>query len=94
MRGAEWEPVEIFLEVGAADAAGVDADEHLSGADLRNGDDFHAHVVDSPVDSGLHGRGNRMRRSFDRVRSGNGHRGILDDLGERVRFKSRGRGAR
>src|ERR1035438_2888684 len=33
-----------LLEVGAADAAGVDADEHFSSTDLGNGQGLHADV--------------------------------------------------
>jgi hypothetical protein len=29
----------------------------------------------------LHGRGNQMLRRLDRIRSGNGHQAILDDMG-------------
>ncbi len=73
MRGAEWEPVAIFLEVGAADAAGVNADEQLSGGDCGHGNRFEADVVDSAIDGGQHGRGNRLAMVFDCELSGNPH---------------------
>jgi hypothetical protein len=46
-----------LLEVGAADAAGGDFDQQFAGADLGNGHHLNAHVVDAPVDDGLHGGG-------------------------------------
>jgi hypothetical protein len=62
-----------LFEVGAANAAGMDADQHFAGADFGDGDGLDADVVDAAVDGGLHGRGDRVRISFDRVLSGNGH---------------------
>ena len=53
-----------LLEVGAANAAGMDADEHLSGTDLRDGDGFEADIIDAAVDGGLHGGGDGMRSEF------------------------------
>ena len=47
-----------LLEVGAADAAGVDLDEHFAGADLGDGDGLDADVVDAAIDGGAHGCGN------------------------------------
>src|SRR5580658_1249036 len=74
-----------LLEVGATDAAGVDADEEFSGTDLGYGDCLQADIVHAAVDSCLHGRGNRQRMTFDRMLSGilfnPGHRSILDDVG-------------
>ena len=46
-----------FFEIGAADAAGGDLDEQLTGADARNGDRFEAHVVDAAVNDCAHGGG-------------------------------------
>ena len=48
-----------LLEVGAADAAGVNADENFSGTDFGDGDSFEADVVHAAVDCGQHGRRNR-----------------------------------
>ena len=45
-----------FLQIGAADAAGVDANEHFAAADRGHGDSFKANVVHAAVDGGLHGR--------------------------------------
>jgi hypothetical protein len=64
---------ENFFEVGSANAAGVNADEQLAGADLGDGDGFQADIVYTAVDRSLHGRGDRILESFDRVLSGNGH---------------------
>ncbi len=44
-----------FLEVGAADAAGVDFDQDFAGADFGDGDGFEADVVDAAIDGGQHG---------------------------------------
>lgn len=70
-----------LLEVCAADTAGMHADEKFSGADGGDWDGFEADVVNAAVDRGLHGRGNQMLRRLDRIRSGNGHQAILDDMG-------------
>jgi hypothetical protein len=45
-----------LFQIGAADATGVDADEQLSGADLRDRYGFQTDVVDSPVNRSQHGR--------------------------------------
>jgi hypothetical protein len=45
-----------FLQICAADAAGMDADEDLASADLRHRNGLHADVVDAPIDRGQHGR--------------------------------------
>jgi hypothetical protein len=55
-----------FLEVGTADAAGMDADQHFAGANLRDGDGFKADVVDAAVDRSLHGGWDFVHGSFDR----------------------------
>lgn len=70
-----------FLEVSAADAAGVDADEHFSRANLRNRDSLHANVIDAAVHGGEHGRRDQARVLLERILSGNGHEVILDDVG-------------
>jgi hypothetical protein len=44
-----------LLEVGATDAAGVNADEQLPGAYLGDGDGFEADVIYSAIDGGEHG---------------------------------------
>lgn len=72
-----------FLEVGAANAAGVDADEEFSGTDGGDGDSFEADVVYAAINGGLHGCGDRAGVSLDCRLSGKGHRAILDDVGDR-----------
>jgi hypothetical protein len=62
-----------FFEVCAADAAGVYADQHLSGADRGYGDGLKADVIDSTIDGGLHRRGDGTSIGVDRVLSGDGH---------------------
>ena len=69
-----------LFQIGTADTAGVNADQDLSGADSGNGDRFETDVVHAAVDGGLHGRGDRVRKIFNRILSGNSHRSILDDL--------------
>ena len=49
-----------LFQVRAADAAGVHADQQLSGADLRDGNGLEADVIDAAVNRGQHGRGNRL----------------------------------
>jgi len=44
-----------FLEVGAADTAGVHAQEQLSGACLWNGNGFQAHVIHTAIHRRQHG---------------------------------------
>jgi len=44
-----------FLEVRSANSAGVDANQHLPGPNLRYRDGFHAHVIDPAIHSGQHG---------------------------------------
>ena len=70
-----------LLEVSAANATGVNADEHFSRSNGWDRDGLEADVVYAPVDRSLHGRGNGMRMRFHRELSGNGHRFILDDIG-------------
>jgi hypothetical protein len=59
-----------FFEVGAADAAGLDAQEYLSGADRRYGHGFYANVVDAAINRSLHDRG-QMHLPCSRVFSAN-----------------------
>ena len=73
-----------LLEVGAADAAGVDADEHLAGADRGDGDGFEADVVHAAIHGGLHGCWDGLWKALDHGWSGNGHEVILDDVGEEM----------
>ena len=70
-----------LFEVGAADAAGVNANQHLAGADRWDRDSFQANIVYAAVDGGLHGRGNGSRVGFERILSSYGHEFILDDVG-------------
>jgi hypothetical protein len=44
-----------LLEIGAADAAGVNLDKDFAGADLGDGDGFDTYIVDSPINGGTHG---------------------------------------
>ncbi len=45
-----------LLEVGAADTAGVHADEELTRPDLRHGNGLQANIINAAIDGGLHGR--------------------------------------
>src|ERR1700733_6303114 len=47
-----------FLEISAADSAGVDAHQNLTPPDLGHGNFFQAHVVDAAIDGGPHRRRN------------------------------------
>jgi hypothetical protein len=62
-----------LLEVRAANSTRVDPYQHLAGADLGNRDSLEADIVDAAIHRSLHGCGDRMRRVFDRVLSGNSH---------------------
>jgi hypothetical protein len=63
---ARWgmRPGGDFLQVSAADAAGLDAEEQLSGADLRHGNGFQADIIHSAVDGGEHGHRDRFAAGF------------------------------
>jgi len=43
-----------LLQVGSADAAGMNADENFARANLRDGDFFQADIVHAVVDGSLH----------------------------------------
>jgi hypothetical protein len=45
-----------LLEVGPADAAGVDAEQQFAGCELRYRDGLQAHVVAPTIDGGPHER--------------------------------------
>src|SRR5664279_5353446 len=49
-----------LLEIGAADAAGVDPNQNFSRADLRHRDSLHADVVHAAINRRLHGCGDRL----------------------------------
>jgi hypothetical protein len=49
-----------FLEVGAADPAGVNFQQKFAGTDGGNGNGFEANVIHAAVDGGTHGRWNGM----------------------------------
>src|ERR1019366_8412214 len=49
-----------LLEISAADAAGVNANQDLSRADLRHRDSLHADVVHAAINCRLHGCGERL----------------------------------
>src|ERR1035438_9137579 len=49
-----------LLEIGAADAAGVDPKQYFSRADLWNWDGLHADVVHAAINRRLHGCGDRL----------------------------------
>ena len=63
--GAECEPVAIFFKISAADAAGVDANQHLAFADFRHWHGLQADVVHSAIDQRQHGGGDRLNLIFD-----------------------------
>ena len=62
-----------FLEVSAADAAGMDAKEQFARADRRHRNGFQADVIDSAVDGGEHGRRDGFAAGFDGDLSGDRH---------------------
>jgi hypothetical protein len=62
-----------LFEVGATDAAGVDADEHFSNAYFGNGDGLQADVVYAAVHRSQHGGRDGARVRFERKLSGCGH---------------------
>ena len=73
MRGRGMGAGGNLLEVGAADAAGVNADENFLGTDFGDGDSFRADIVHAAVNGGEHGRRDRACVRFDRILSGDGH---------------------
>jgi hypothetical protein len=62
-----------LLEVGAANAAGVYTQQKFPGAYLGDRDGFQANIVDAAVNSGKHGRWNRLASIFYCDLSGNPH---------------------
>jgi len=72
-----------LLEVGAANAAGVNADKEFSWADSGDRNGFEADVVYAAIDRSLHGRWNRAWVGLDSILSDEGHQAILDDVGDR-----------
>lgn len=68
-----------LFEVSAANAAGMHAHEHFSGADCWNGHYLKADVIDPAVDGGLHSCGDYVVVGLDGGLSGGGHEVILDD---------------
>jgi hypothetical protein len=54
-----------FFEVGAADAAGVNANQDLARADGGDWDSFDANVILAAIDSGLHSGWNYRSGFFD-----------------------------
>ena len=63
---AGQEALHDLLDVGAADAAGVDPDQHLARADLGDGDLLDPQVALPPVDRGAHGHKDRSYRGCQR----------------------------
>ena len=63
-----------FFQIRAANAAGVHAQQQLSGADLWNRNSLQADVIYSAVNRRQHGGGDRMRLVVDCDLSGNCHR--------------------
>jgi len=59
--GSGMRPGSDFFEIGAANAAGVNANQNLSGSDLRDGDGFEADVVYAAINRRPHGCGDRER---------------------------------
>ena len=62
-----------FLQIGAADSAGMHPHQQFAGADLGNGNRFQANVVHAAIHRRQHGGRNRLLVVFDRELSGNGH---------------------
>ena len=63
MRGAEWEPMWIFLRSVPQMPQVATLIRQLSRADVGHGDGFNAHVVDAAIDHGAHGGGELLFRS-------------------------------
>src|ERR1017187_9600312 len=57
-----------LLEVCTANAAGGNLDQQLTASDGRDGDCFHAHIVDAAIDHGTH-RGRQSNFSLELTRS-------------------------
>ena len=66
-----------FLQVGTADAAGMNPQQQFAGANLGNGHSFHADIVNATIDGRLHGSGNRPCKIVHGVLSGDGHNSTL-----------------
>ena len=62
-----------LLKVGAANTAGVNAQEQFAGTDYGHGNGFEANVIHATVNGGKHGRRNRLASIFYRDLSGNPH---------------------
>jgi hypothetical protein len=63
-----------LLKVGAADAARMDPNQHLTWANGRDGDGLESDVVKAAVDGGLHGRWDGRYVDLGRTRPGLGHK--------------------
>ncbi len=50
-----------LLEIGSADTAGVNPQQHFSRPDLRHWNGLHPHIVDATIDRCPHGGGNAPR---------------------------------
>src|SRR5581483_517963 len=46
-----------FLQICAANTTGMNANQNLAGANLRNGHSLDTHIVYAAIDGSLHGRG-------------------------------------
>jgi hypothetical protein len=77
--GRRVRPSSDLLEVGAANAASVNADEQLAGADLWNRNCLQAHIIHAAVDRRLHGGRNFLNLLFHRKLPGRCHK-FLDEL--------------
>jgi hypothetical protein len=62
-----------FLQISAADSAGVHSHQQFATANLWDWDGLHANVVHAAVDRRQHGGGNLLLFIFDLELSGNGH---------------------
>lgn len=69
-----------LLQVGTANAAGMNAKQQFAGADFWNGDGFEADVVHAAVDCRKHGCGDGLSRILDCDLSGNAHEESLDEF--------------
>lgn len=64
-----------LLEIGTADSAGMDPNQQLARADLRDGNSFQADIAHTAVNRRQHGRGDRLALPLDLDLSGNAHEG-------------------
>ena len=73
-----------FLEIGAANSAGVDLYQNFTGSDFGHGDSFEPHIIHAAIDGCPHGRWNFVCELGRGHLWGNGHI-------EKASFRWRGR---